>query len=58
MSTDPVSLAAELVRCPSVTPDEAGSLEVVERELAAAGFACTRIDRNNVSNLFCRWGTG
>ncbi|MCY3875653.1 MAG: succinyl-diaminopimelate desuccinylase [Rhodobacteraceae bacterium] len=56
MSTDPVSLAAELVRCPSVTPDEAGSLEILERELAAAGFACTRIDRNNVSNLFCRWG--
>ncbi len=56
MSTDPVSLAAELVRCPSVTPDEAGALEIIVRELAAAGFTCTRIDRNNVSNLFCRWG--
>lgn len=56
MSADPVSLAAELVRCRSVTPDEAGALDVIQRELAVVGFKCTRIDQNGVSNLFCRWG--
>ena len=56
MNFDPVALTAELVRCPSVTPDEAGTLDILERDLSSAGFVCTRIDVNDVSNLFCRWG--
>ena len=53
---DPVELTADLIRCASVTPDEGGALAVLERHLAAAGFACTRVDRGKVSNLFARWG--
>jgi succinyl-diaminopimelate desuccinylase len=53
---DPVALTAELVRCPSVTPEEGGALQVLERLLTAAGFACTRVDRGGVPNLFARWG--
>ncbi len=53
---DPVRLTAELVRCPSVTPEDGGALELVEAALGAAGFACTRVDRGRVSNLFARWG--
>jgi len=53
---DPVQLAADLVRCPSVTPEEGGALALLERMLTEAGFACTRVDRNGTANLFARWG--
>ncbi|WP_435165788.1 succinyl-diaminopimelate desuccinylase [Falsirhodobacter sp. 1013] len=54
--TDPVALTAELVRCPSVTPNEGGALVLMERVLSEAGFDCTRVDRGGISNLFARWG--
>ncbi len=54
--TDPVALTADLVRCPSVTPEEGGALQLLEARLTEAGFNCTRIDRNGTSNLFARWG--
>lgn len=57
MATDPVKLTAELVRCPSVTPAEGGALTLLEERLSAAGFACTRVDRNGICNLFARWGS-
>ena len=53
---DAVALAAALVRCPSVTPAEGGALRLLEALLSEAGFACTRVDRNGVPNLFARWG--
>jgi succinyl-diaminopimelate desuccinylase len=52
----PVELTAALIRCPSVTPEEGGTLVLLESILAAAGFGCTRVDRGGVSNLFARWG--
>ncbi len=55
--TDPVALTAELVRCPSVTPDAGAALALVEEKLAAAGFVTRRADRNGVPNLYARWGT-
>ena len=60
--TDPQSptlaLARQLIACRSVTPDDAGSLALVEARLAAAGFRCERIDRGGVSNLWARHGEG
>ena len=53
---DPVDLTARLIRCPSVTPEEAGALGLLAAELSAAGFACRRVDRGGVANLFARWG--
>jgi len=53
---DPVKLTANLIRCPSVTPNEGGALRLMENLLSDAGFACTRVDRGKVSNLFARWG--
>ena len=53
---DPVELTAALVRCPSVTPEEGGALELLQGLLGAAGFLCMRVDRGGVSNLFARWG--
>jgi len=55
---DPAILTAELIRCASVTPQEGGALQLLERLLAAHGFHCTRVDRGDVSNLFARWGKG
>ena len=54
--TDPQRLTADLVRCASVTPEEGGALVLLEALLRAAGFACTRVDRGAVSNLYARWG--
>ncbi len=54
--TDPLALTAELVRCPSVTPEDHGALAVVQRLLEGAGFVCTRVDRGGIGNLFARWG--
>ena len=58
MKTDPVSLTANLIRCPSVTPEEGGAIELLERLLEMNGFSCTRITRGQVSNLFAKWGSG
>lgn len=56
MPLDPVKLTADLIRCPSVTPSEGGALVLLEEVLSQAGFACTRVDRNGIANLFARWG--
>ena len=53
---DPVELTARLVRCASVTPKDDGALDVVQTVLEAGGFACTRIPRRSIDNLFARWG--
>ncbi len=53
---DPARLTADLIRCASVTPTEGGALTVLERLLSDAGFACTRVDRGAVANLYARWG--
>lgn len=53
---DPVALTADLIRCNSVTPAEGGALVLLERLLSGAGFACTRVDRGGIANLYARWG--
>jgi succinyl-diaminopimelate desuccinylase len=58
---DPVLMLQQLVRCPSVTPHEAGALDVVQGWLAGAGFKCERLvfsDTNtpDIDNLFARIG--
>ena len=55
---DPAALTADLICCASVTPQEGGALQLLERLLTAHGFHCTRVDRGDVSNLFARWGHG
>jgi len=54
--TDPVALTADLIRCPSITPNEGGALVLLDTLLSAAGFVTTRVDRGGISNLFARWG--
>lgn len=53
---DPVALTADLVRCPSVTPADAGALDVLATLLGDAGFELGWADRGGIRNLFARWG--
>jgi succinyl-diaminopimelate desuccinylase len=60
---DPVDLLQRLVRCPSVTPDEAGTLAVLAEVLEPAGFAAERVTLSetgtpDVANLFATIGSG
>jgi succinyl-diaminopimelate desuccinylase len=56
------ALAAELIRRPSVTPRDAGALDLVEDALAALGFTCHRLafgeGDERIENLYARRGTG
>lgn len=55
--TDPtLELARQLLSRPSVTPADEGCLDLLAARLAPLGFACERIDRNGVSNLWARRG--
>ena len=59
---DPVAFAAELIRCPSVTPAEGGALDLLQARLEALGFTCTRLPFSDegtpdVDNLYARIGT-
>ena len=56
MTVNPVELTADLVRCPSVTPEEGGALELLHGLLTEAGYDCAWADRGGVRNLFARWG--
>ena len=55
---DAFELTANLIKCPSVTPDEGGAITLLDELLSQNGFECTRIERGGVSNLFARWGGG
>ncbi len=52
-----LDLAAQLIARPSLTPDDAGCLELVATRLTAAGFTCERLDRGGVGNLWARRGS-
>src|ERR1043165_9336363 len=62
MPADPVALARDLIRCPSVTPAEGGALDYLQRVLADAGFTVHRAKFSetgsaDVENLHARIGT-
>jgi succinyl-diaminopimelate desuccinylase len=59
--TDALAIARDLIRCPSVTPADAGALGVLEKVLTAAGFECHRVTFSepgtaDVDNLYARIG--
>mgnify|MGYP001426977198 CR=1 FL=1 len=55
-STDPIPLAQALIRRPSITPAEAGALDIVEAALAPLGFRVRRLKFGLVDNLYARLG--
>ena len=59
---DALSLTQALIRCPSVTPKDAGALKILEENLEPLGFTCHRmtfsdVDTPDVENLYARIGT-
>jgi succinyl-diaminopimelate desuccinylase len=61
VSADPVAIARELLRCPSVTPAEGGAIEFLRTTLANAGFAAHRMTFTEqgtapIENLYARIG--
>ena len=63
LNVDPVGLTVDLVRCPSVTPDEGGALTLLQKILEPAGFDCHRLLMSeagtaDVDNLYARFGRG
>lgn len=57
---DPVALARALIRCPSVTPADAGALDLLAGVLDSLGFCCQRLVFEEggapVANLYARLG--
>ncbi len=58
-----VALAQNLIRCPSVTPLDAGALDVLALALSAERFECTRLPFTEdgtppIDNLYARIGGG
>lgn len=61
MTSDPVAIARDLVRCRSVTPEDGGALGVLQNLLAQAGFAVHRTvfaepGTAPIDNLYARIG--
>jgi succinyl-diaminopimelate desuccinylase len=59
---DALSIARELLRCPSVTPADAGALGVLQNILKAAGFETHRVTFSepgtaDIDNLYARIGS-
>ncbi|WP_022701427.1 succinyl-diaminopimelate desuccinylase [Oceanicaulis alexandrii] len=55
--TDPIPLARRLIQAPSVTPKDAGALDVLSEALEALGFVCQRFKFEEVDNLYARLGS-
>ncbi len=58
-----VAIAQSLIRCPSITPMDAGALDALAAPLSAAGFECERLTFSeggtpDVDNLVARIGAG
>jgi succinyl-diaminopimelate desuccinylase len=60
MTADPLPLAQALIRCPSVTPVDAGALDVLSEALLPLGFTLHRRRFEEVDNLYAvlRGGPG
>ena len=55
---DPLPLAQALLRCASVTPADAGAMDVLAEALNALGFTIHRLTFGTTPNLYARLGTG
>ena len=54
---DAVELTRDLIRRPSVTPADAGAMDLVQRALEGIGFSCRRMKFGEIENLYARRGT-
>lgn len=54
---DTVALTASLIACRSVTPEDAGCMELIAAELSPHGFKTEHLDFGETRNLYMRRGT-
>ena len=57
MSDTTLELARQIISRPSVTPEDAGCMEIISERLKPLGFKLEYINRNGVTNLWARRGT-
>lgn len=56
MTDATLTLARQIIARPSVTPDDAGCMEIIAGRLQPLGFSIEYINRNGVTNLWARRG--
>ena len=56
MSINELKLAKELIRKPSITPKDAGTINLLAKNLRSLGFKCQVINFENVKNLYEKLG--
>lgn len=53
---DAVELSRDLIRRASVTPADAGAMQVLQNALQGLGFVCRRMRFGDIENLYARYG--
>tara|TARA_Y100000741_G_scaffold352455_1_gene324583 strand:+ start:2220 stop:3359 length:1140 start_codon:yes stop_codon:yes gene_type:complete len=56
MKINELKLAKELIRKPSITPKDAGTINILAKNLKSLGFKCQYINFKNVKNLYAKLG--
>ena len=56
MPISELKLAKELIRRPSVTPKDAGVINLLAKNLKSLGFKCQIINFKNIKNLYAKLG--
>ena len=51
-----LKLAKELIRKPSITPNDAGAINLLAKNLRSLGFKCQLINFKNIKNLYAKLG--
>jgi len=56
MLINELKLAKELIRRPSVTPIDAGAINILTKNLRSLGFKCQMMNFKNIKNLYAKFG--
>jgi len=56
MSVSELKLAKELIRRPSITPKDAGTINLLAKNLRSLGFKCQILNFKNIKNLYAKLG--
>ena len=51
-----LKLAKELIRKPSITPEDAGAINLLAKNLRSLGFNCKLVNFKNIKNLYAKLG--
>ena len=58
MQINELKLAKDLIRKPSITPKDAGAINLLAKNLRSIGFNCKIINFKNIKNLYAKLGKG